>query len=223
MGSFPIFNVPFVGNVTTNSSGSLLVLPDLNSMYGNPDVPSSPLYGGGSGSTGYGSTAPTSDSSTSLFPSSSLISSSAPGEAGLFDLESGGATGSMPTFSTTVTASPLPSGATPTSGTSLSSCAWDDLLCQFQNSGLATQQNTSNQGGNAPSSVQSAINSPLVSNPLSSIQGWLNSEFAGFTWGRIGAFALALILIAAGLYLFGSQSGAVRQAARTARGLAVAA
>lgn len=42
-----------------------------------------------------------------------------------------------------------------------------------------------------------------LTNLSACISGFTNSTFAGISWGRIGAFLLALILIAAGLYLFG--------------------
>lgn len=177
----------------------------LNNTYGNPDVPTSSLYGGGSG--------------------------------GQSVLVEGNSDTSMPTFSTTVTAVAdndsgssllgglpddplltLPTQTVSTGGQpTATGCAWYDLSCVYQNSGLAAQQDTSNVSAGAPASMTSI---PVMSNPLSGIQTWLNSEFAGFTWGRIGSFALGLILIMGGLYLFGSQSSTIRGAVRTAGRLA---
>jgi hypothetical protein len=154
----------------------------LNQTYGNPDVPTSPLYGGGSSGQGI-----------------AVINNEG-----------------IPTFSTTVTANadtdngasllgglpdPLLSLPTQTVSTggqpTATGCAWYDLSCVYQNSGLAAQQDTSNVSAGAPAS--------MTTNPASSyLSGLFGNTFAGFSWGRIGAFMLGLILIGGGLYLFGS-------------------
>jgi hypothetical protein len=196
MGSFPVFNnVPFLGNITTNSSGNLVTLPDLNSEYGNPDVPTSSLYGGGSGSTGYGSTNPSSIA------------------------------GSIPTFSTTVTASADPTDYTSSLGDPLSSLnlpsglpSIPSLQAGIAGGNAVTDWLNGLLGAGSSQQPYSALGSALGNtapvpagggcglNNLTACFGGTSATLGGFTWGRIGAFALALILIAGGLYLFGNQT-----------------
>jgi hypothetical protein len=170
--------------------------PDLNSIYGNPDVPSSPLYAGGSGGQ-----------SILALPSTENSSS-------------------IPTFSTTVYAqSPTSSDGLPDPLLSLnlpnilpSAETIQEQMASGQstdNGPLGTGVGTAAQQ-NAPGVNAAALNTP-VSGPA-----WLTSLLGGFSWGRVGAFVLALILIAAGLYLFGSQSQTVRSAVRTGGRLALA-
>lgn len=143
-----------------------------------------------------------------------------------FDPSSG--LSSLPTFSVTSTASAgdddtgsnllsslpdpllgltqasLPSGAT--SGST--GCAWYDFSCEVNASGLGAQQDTSNITAGAPGTLSTPVTQ------LPSVSSFLGSTLAGFSWGRIGSFLLALILIAAGLYLFGSQSKTIQGVTR---------
>lgn len=130
-----------------------------------------------------------------------------------------------PTFSTTVY------GSSPDdSESSLISSLPDPLLSLASQSSLPSAQSLQEgiAGGNAvtdwlngflgagssqqpPSLLGSALGNtgpvPSIGSSISSgLSSFAGSTFAGFSWGRIGSFLLALILIAAGLYLFGSQS-----------------
>jgi hypothetical protein len=174
-----------------------VVYPDLNSLYGNPDIPSSPLYGGGSSG----------QSVLSQFPS---VSPSASSYAVPLPVTSGMGSSTDAAFLNSLTQASLPTSAT-TSATSATAnpCPWYDLVCQFTPAGQTAVPTTLGSLGSS------------ISGAASSIGGMAIPGLSGFTWGRVGTFLLALILIAAGLYLFGSQSaqGAVTRTVK--RGLAI--
>jgi hypothetical protein len=186
-----------LGTTPVLQSGPFAGLPDLNAIY-----PNGPQTGIVSESTAL-SPAPQATGSW-LDPSTGQTGSATIPE--LPSLDSG-----IPTFSTTVTSTPLSSTSAPSSG-----CAWYDLSCEFQNSGLAAQQDTSNITAGVPS----GLSAPVTQAIPSAVSSLLGNSFAGFSWGRIGGFLLGLILIAAGLYLFGSQSSTVRSVVRASKGLA---
>jgi len=102
----------------------------------------------------------------------------------------------------------------------------EDLLGNLGNPLLTESQSVlglpSSSTANTPATMQDMINSlgqaqpnfgtmtapggPLapgtsMNTPVTS--GLLGNTFAGFSWGRVGGFALGLILIAAGLFLLG--------------------
>jgi hypothetical protein len=171
--------------------------PDLNKLYGNPDLPSSPLYGGGAGGQ-----------STLVFPSVTQ-----PASTDLSSLPTGfpsipNGLPSIPSLTAGINGvdplEALAGGSTTNSGGQ-----------GITNPSLTQSVNPSLSGlTNAISSIPSSISSGLT--------GALGNQFAGFSWGRIGAFALALIMIAAGLFLFGSQSSAAKSAVKTIKGVALA-
>jgi hypothetical protein len=73
-------------------------------------------------------------------------------------------------------------------------------------------------GGPSGSSTSPATTSPTSSSSGTSIMNLLNGKaFANFSWGRVAGFVLGLILIAAGLFLFGKAeiapavTGAIRR------------
>jgi hypothetical protein len=105
----------------------------------------------------------------------------------------------------------LMTGPTPTAselaGSNANPCPWYDLICQFTPAGQTAVPTTL---GNLTGSL---------GNIASSIGGKSFSGLSGITWGRVGAFVLALILIAAGLFLFRPGAPSITQTVR--RGLAI--
>lgn len=96
---------------------------------------------------------------------------------------------------------------------SINPCSWYDLVCQFTPAGQVASPTTTANVTSGLGGIGSSISSGLSSA--------FGSTFAGFSWGRIGAFMLALIMIAAGLYLFGSQSVSQSVGRVVKRGVAI--
>jgi len=55
-----------------------------------------------------------------------------------------------------------------------------------------------------------------ITNPLTSLQNWLSGATSGFSFGRIGLFLLALIVIAGGVFMFKPTQEVVGRVARAA-------
>jgi len=201
---------PFPTVSLLNNPNNVNLLPDLNSLY--PSGPTGPLPAPVSSGSYFNPENVTSSIDFPSTPSNTDYSSGLPDP--LLNLSGNLAAINESILGPSVGAQ-LPSGtvlpgqtvqqSSPslfdkifgTNNSSSNPCPWYDLVCQFTPAGSTPTPTTSgNILGNIGNSISSGFTSAF------------GSTFAGFSWGRIGAFLLALILIAAGLYLFGSQQAA---------------
>jgi hypothetical protein len=125
----------------------------------------------------------------------------------------------LPTFSTTVYANAPTSTATPTPAPSFGNIL-NGVLNQLTNvmGGTPNAGTDMNQAGlgSANASSSGGLGSSLLNSLTSK-----TASATGITWGRVAGFVLGLILIAAGLFLFGRAEIAPAVTGAVKRGIAV--